>query len=288
MKKLLLLSLVALLGAAAFSYLSYENKIKSRDSLTLYGNVEIRQVDLSFRVEGRIQNMYFEEGDSVKKDDLLANLDDIPYKTIAAQTAAEIAQSQAAYNNAVSKYNRNAPLCTKNIVSKQECDDLLNAMNGAKAALDAALAADEHARNNLNDTQMYAPDSGIIMTRIQEPGAVVGAAQPVYTMSKKTPLWIRAYIPETQLANVKYGTAAQIITDSVNPDNGQARAYNGYVGYISPVAEFTPKTVETTDLRTDLVYRIRVYVSNPDEYLKQGMPVTIKINLAPTAVKAQE
>lgn len=288
MKKLLLLSLVALLGAAAFSYLSYENKIKSRDSLTLYGNVEIRQVDLSFRVEGRIQNMYFEEGDSVKKDDLLASLDDIPYKTTAAQTAAEIAQSQAAYNNAVSKYNRNAPLCTKNIVSKQECDDLLNAMNGTKAALDAALAADEHARNNLNDTKMYAPDSGIIMTRIQEPGAVVGAAQPVYTMSKKTPLWIRAYIPETQLANVKYGAAAQIITDSVNPDNGQARAYNGYVGYISPVAEFTPKTVETTDLRTDLVYRIRVYVSNPDEYLKQGMPVTIKINLAPTAVKAQE
>lgn len=114
-------------------------------------------------------------------------------------------------------------------------------MNGAKAALDAALAADEHARNNLNDTKMYAPDSGIIMTRIQEPGAVVGTAQPVYTMSKKTPLWIRAYIPETQLANVKYGTAAQIITDSVNPDNGQARAYNGYVGYISPVAEFTPK-----------------------------------------------
>ena len=59
--------------------------------------------------------------------------------------------------------------------------------------------------------------------------------------------------------------------------------YKGYVGYISPVAEFTPKTVQSTDLRTDLVYRIRVYIDDIDEYLRQGMPVTIKINIGNNA-----
>ena len=71
----------------------------------------------------------------------------------------------------------------------------------------------------------------------------------------------------------------QVLTDTIDPNTKKNREYEGQIGYISPVAEFTPKTVQTTDLRTDLVYRIRVYVDNIDEYLRQGMPVTVKINL---------
>lgn len=74
-----------------------------------------------------------------------------------------------------------------------------------------------------------------------------------------------------------------VYTDTTNPNTGKKREYKGYVGYISPVAEFTPKTVQSTDLRTDLVYRIRVYVDDIDEYLRQGMPVTIKINIGKNA-----
>lgn len=278
MKKLLIiLMLLTVSGLLFFSY--YQKEIKNSDTVTLYGNVEIRQVDLGFRVAGRIQNMYYEEGDMVKSGDLLAALDDVPYKTAFDQTVAEIAQNQAAYNNSVSKYNRNTPLCAKNIVSKQECDDLLNAMNGAKAALDAAIAANQHALNNLEDTKIYAPAPGMIMTRVQEPGAVVAASQTVYILSKDTPLWIRAYISEARLADIKNGMKAEIITDGTNPATGEKRRYNGYIGYISPTAEFTPKTVETTDLRTDLVYRLRIYVDNADQYLKQGMPATVIIKL---------
>ena len=58
-----------------------------------------------------------------------------------------------------------------------------------------------------------------------------------------------------------------------------ASVYKGKIGFISPISEFTPKTVQTTELRTDLVYRLRFYVDNPDSILKQGMPVTIKIPL---------
>ncbi len=87
------------------------------------------------------------------------------------------------------------------------------------------------------------------MTRIQEPGAVVEPSQPIYTMAKSKPVWVRAYIPETNLANVKYGMEAKVYTDTINPQTGEKREYKGQVGYISPVAEFTPKTVQTEDLR---------------------------------------
>ena len=70
-----------------------------------------------------------------------------------------------------------------------------------------------------------------------------------------------------------------VLTDTIDPETNKPREYTGWIGYISPVAEFTPKTVETTELRTDLVYRIRVYVYEVDEFLRQGMPVTIKIDL---------
>ena len=276
MKKVFLIGIILILGISTY-YGRTIYKQEEVKSLILYGNIEIRQVDLSFRVSGRIKSMYFEEGDIAQKDDLLAELDDTPYKIVVDKTTAEIAQNQALYNNAVSKYKRNKPLCEKSIVSQQECDDIFNNMNGTKAGLEASQAANKQALNDLKDTQMYAPDTGIIMTRIQEPGAVVNAAQAIYTMSKDNPIWIRAYIPEPQLGNVKYGTKATIHTDSIDPQTQQKRTYDGYVGYISPVAEFTPKTVETSELRTDLVYRIRVYINNSDEYLKQGMPATVEI-----------
>ena len=72
---------------------------------------------------------------------------------------------------------------------------------------------------------------------------------------------------------------AQIITDSTDPQTGTRKTYQGHIGYISPVSEFTPKSVQTTDLRTDLVYMIRVYADNPDKFLRQGMPTTVLIDL---------
>ena len=117
------------------------------------------------------------------------------------------------------------------------------------------------------------------MVRVQEPGANVSKGQPVYTMAKTKPVWVRAYVNETDLGNIKYGQTVRVYTDTTDPKTGKKREYKGQVGYISPVAEFTPKTVQSTDIRTNLVYRIRVYIYDIDEYLRQGMPVTIKVDL---------
>ena len=111
----------------------------------------------------------------------------------------------------------------------------------------------------------------MIFTRAAEPGAIVAPGQTVLTETVDRPIRIRAYIDEPHLARIAPGMAVKITTD------GAARAYHGTVAYIAPTAEFTPKTVQTEDLRADLVYRVRIIVSDPDDALRQGAPVTILV-----------
>ena len=284
MKKFILV--LVLLAAAIGGIYLYNNREKPDPNvLELFGNIEIRQVDLSFRVEGKISKMLAEEGDAVKNGQLLGYLEDTNYKSTYEKNLADIQMNKSLSANASDKYQRNIPLCADGTTSKQECVELYNNMNTTKAALDASTASSKGAKKNLEDTRVYAPDEGIIMTRIQEPGAVVEPSQAIYTMAKTKPVWVRAYIPEPNLANVKYGMKAKVFTDTINPKTGEKREYIGQVGYISPVAEFTPKTVQTTDLRTDLVYRVRIYVYDIDEYLRQGMPVTVKLDLKSKEIK---
>ena len=275
-------AIIILLLVITGVYFLITNK-SNPNELTLYGNIEIRQVDLSFQVSGQIETMLKEEGDCVEKGDLLAILDTKDYKSNLEKASAEVLRALALKNDADSKYTRQAPLADDNTVSKQDYDTLLNTKDKANADYEAAVAQETYAKNQLEYTKIYAPDDGIVMVRVQEPGATVSKGQIVYTMSKTKPVWIRAYVNETDLGNIKYGMNVKVFTDTVNPQTGQKREYKGYVGYISPVAEFTPKTVQSADLRTSLVYRIRVYVDDIDEYLRQGMPVTVKVDLSTNA-----
>ena len=144
----------------------------------------------------------------------------------------------------------------------------------AKAALNAEQATVSLARRRLGDTELKAPANAIVLTRIVEPGAMIGPNSPVYTLALTDKVWVRTYIAEPDLGRIKPGMTVKIYTDT-DPD----RAYVGWIGFISPTAEFTPKTVETTELRTQLVYRVRVYVRDPDDRLRLGMPVTVRVPL---------
>lgn len=276
-KKIIMLILIFfLIGLVIYFFMRPK---KNYDEITLYGNIEIRQVDLSFQISGLIEKMYKEEGDFVKKGELLAELDNRDYRAELDRAEARVSKTLALKNDALVKFNRNAPLAFDNTISKQEYDTLENTKFSALADYNEAIASREYAKNQLYYTKIYAPDEGIIMVRVQEPGAAVNKGQIVYTMSKTAPVWVRAYVNEVDLGNIKYGQKVNVYTDSVNPASGKKREYKGYIGYISPVAEFTPKTVQSTDLRTDLVYRIRVYIDDTDDYLRQGMPVTVKVDL---------
>ena len=277
-KKVIILVLLILIIGGMLGFLYFKNR-KTGNELTLYGNIEIRQVDLSFQVAGKIEKMLKEEGDTVKEGELIAVLDDRDYVSNLEKAAAEVERTLALKDDADSKFERQAPLVEDNTISKQDYDTHLNTKNKSKADYNAAVAQKNFAQNQLDYTKVYAPEEGIIMIRVQEPGANVSKGQPVYTMAKTKPVWVRAYVNETDLGNIKYGQEVNVYTDTVDPQTGEKRMYKGQVGYISPVAEFTPKTVQSTDIRTNLVYRIRVYIYDIDEYLRQGMPVTIKVNL---------
>ncbi|MEE4146607.1 MAG: secretion protein HlyD [Halieaceae bacterium] len=322
MKKRIVLVLVLLLGAgyAAWTQLPGNG---GGGALVLYGNVDIREVQLGFRVGGRLERMNFEEGDAVAAGTVLATLDSAPMRDGLALAEARVAEAQArlavlrtgsrpqeieqararvseaaaALKNAEKEYERQRELTGKGLSSQGLLDNALAqrdaasarltasrealalAVEGARAediaaaeaALAGARAQREQAATQLQDTELRAPSDGVVLTRVREPGAIVSAGMPVYTLSLTDTVYVRAYVDESRLGKVVPGATLTITTDTSD------RHYTGQVGFVSPRAEFTPKSVETPELRTDLVYRLRIVVTDADDSLRQGMPVTITL-----------
>ncbi len=215
-----------------------------------------------------------------------------------AAAAARVAGARAEWHNAMLNYRRMAILYREHYVSREAVDNARRTMDATAAALTAdreawilavkgprkediaaaraALEADRGAlalaRRALADTRLYAPANGIIEDRILEAGDMASSATPVFTIALTNPVWARAYVPETDLARIEPGMRAYIENKDL-----PGRRFAGWVGYVSPAAEFTPKTVQTTELRTELVYSVRVYACNPTGALRLGMPVTVLI-----------
>lgn len=273
MKKKVLAAAV-LLALAAGAYTLYQDErvktVSASDAITLYGNVDIRDVSLGFRVSGRIAEVCYEEGDRVSKGDVVAALDRQPFEDDVALYAAQLRLSQVTRKKVEMPFQRRAALTKIGAISAEERDDAEAARDEAAAQVTTAEARMQQSMTRLADTEILAPSDGVILTRVKEPGAVVAAGEPVLTLVLDSPVWVRTYIDEPRLGFVYPGRKALVLTDS----GGE---YRGTVGFVSPQAEFTPKNVETTQLRTDLVYRLRVIVDNPDKGLRQGMPVTVQL-----------
>jgi membrane fusion protein YbhG len=249
-------------------------QLPSRNILTIYGNVDIRDVNLGFRVPGRIAAVLKDEGDRGTKGELIARLDPATYQEALAERTADVAVKRAALKDSELNYGRNLSLLKERVTTKEQLDDSVSSRDQAAANLDLAIAQMASAKTDLDDTEIHSPSDGVIITRTEEPGAIVQMGNSVLTLSLDQPIWVRAYIGETDLGRVHPGKEVEIFTDT-QPKH----AYHGKVGYVSPEAEFTPKSVETTELRSSLVYRLRVIVDDADLRLRQGMPVTVEIHL---------
>ena len=142
----------------------------------------------------------------------------------------------------------------------------------AKAQFDASKANLDLIRYQIQQSVLTAPVNAVVRARLQEAGDMTTAQKPVYTLALTNPKWVRVYANEKDLNAIQMGAAAQVIRDS-QPNH----PIDGKIGYISSVAEFTPKTVQTEDIRTTLVYEVRVHVNDPQDALKMGQPVTVKI-----------
>ena len=153
----------------------------------------------------------------------------------------------------------------------------------AKNTLEALKASLYLLKIRLSDMTLISPATGIIQNRILEPGEMASPNRPVVTLALTDPKWVRAYVPEPDLGRIKLGMKAKILSDSF-PD----QSYEGWIGFISPVAEFTPKSVETEDLRTKLVYEVRVFVHDSKDLLRLGMPVTVIVDRIASSGKSQD
>lgn len=144
----------------------------------------------------------------------------------------------------------------------------------AQAQLNAAKAAIALINYQLGEASLKAPVNAVVRARLMEAGDMASPQRPVYTLAIADPKWVRTYVKESDLGRIRPGVAASIAIDSL-----PGKALSGKVGYISSVAEFTPKTVQTEELRTALVYEVRVLADDPDDVLRMGMPATVRIAL---------
>lgn len=140
----------------------------------------------------------------------------------------------------------------------------------ARAQRDAASAALALMRQQLADAELKAPVDAVVRSRLLEPGDMASPQRPAYALAITQPKWVRAYVAESDLSRVRPGQAARVAVDGV------PQPFEGRVGFIASVAEFTPKNVQTEDLRTSLVYELRVNVDDPDDRLRLGMPATVR------------
>lgn len=285
-----------------------------------YGNVDVRTVSLAFRVSGRLETLNFDEGEKLKKGDVIATIENSIFKEnlnqINAQinlqeiqiqklekgyrteeiekSKAKLSEVKANLDRVNKDFQRAQTLLKSNSISEQSYDNTKSQaldlqaqydyaksslellQNGyekedilsAKATLESLKAQRNILQINYNDTVLYSPVDGTIITKVYEAGSIVNSSQTIVEIAKSDEFWVRSYLSEKYLGLVKAGMKAVITTDG-------NKTYEGVVSFISPLAEFTPKTVQTEDLRTDLVYRFRIIVNNVDDNLKQGIPVTI-------------
>lgn len=318
-----IVSLFVLAGAAAALWLLRPDTGRPTE-IMLFGNVDVRQVDLGFRVAGRLEKVLVDEGNSVAAGDTVAALEMGDFKDAVAmaearldaqqaeldalaagsrpaevaQAEAQVEQLTAALNLARSTLVRRQTLAEDNFASHQMHEEakaqadiaaarlriaeqnltLLREgprkekIRAARAQRNALAVSLEIARRRLADAILAAPAEGHILTRIREPGAIIAAGEPIFTLSMISPIWVRTYVDEPDLGRISPDLPVSVTTDS-------GGRYAGRVGFISPVAEFTPRTVQTRELRTSLVYRVRIIVDNPDAGLRQGMPVTVHVSV---------
>ncbi|MBX3708757.1 MAG: efflux RND transporter periplasmic adaptor subunit [Gammaproteobacteria bacterium] len=241
-------------------------------TFVLYGNVDIRDVNLGFRVSGRLLSLNVEEGDKLKPGMLIGHLDPEPYLRAQQAAFANVSVQEANFDYAQTVYDREHKLYGTGASSVDRYENALSTLNATKAELARAKADLATATLNVSDTYLYSPSTGTVMIRAVEPGTMLAANATVITVSLIDPVWVRAYVDETNLSKAKPGTVVTVYSDSL-PN----KTYRGVIGFVSSTAEFTPKTVESPDLRTLLVYRLRVVMQDPQHELRQGMPVTIKL-----------
>ncbi len=321
--------LVGVIGGFVYYFFTRDQK-EGDDFIKVSGNIETTEVNVGFKISGRIIHLLVQEGDWVESGKILAKLDDEDLrhrfelaqatlhsgqaklsKLLAGSRPEEIREAEAVLYQAKSDlenkqahYERLKPLFERGVIPKDTLDNaeagfkiaqasfqratenyLLVKQGPRKEDIEDAKAQVGQARASLklSETQLsyavlHSPLSGVVLVKSSEVGEVVNPGTSVLTLADIENVWLKAYIPETDLSKIKWGQEV-IITTDLQPK----KEYKGKISFISSQAEFTPKSIQTEKERVTLVYRIKVDIPNPNRELKPGMPADGKIVLAPSS-----
>jgi HlyD family secretion protein len=324
------LLIAALLAVGLLAWWWLGTRQRAHSGLELYGNIDLRQVDLPFNGSERVAEVLVQEGDHVALGQVLARLDTGRLAPQLAKAQADLAAQQQNVNrlhhgnrpaeidqaranvdaaqadaaNAGAQYQRLQSLSESTAgraLSQQDLDAAKATLQAADARLkvsqkalalelagprredraqgEAQLLSQQAAvallQQQLQDAELRAPLAAVVRSRIVEPGEISSPQKSAFTLAIVDPKWVRAYVSETDLGAVHEGLKASITVDAF-----PGRSFAGWVGFISPTAEFTPKSVETRELRSSLVYEVRVFVQDPKDELRLGSPATVHLPLA--------
>ncbi|NLH74467.1 MAG: HlyD family efflux transporter periplasmic adaptor subunit [Verrucomicrobia bacterium] len=321
MKQIGVLILLLAVGIGVFVIYRHGRDLggSNGDAVRVSGNIEVTEVELSFKVAGRLVRRAVSEGDLVRDGELVAQLDPTEFEQEAALRRAEvsvaramlaeleagarpqeIAQAEAALELAKAEeekwrleHSRQRELHRQGVTTDREYELAEAAWKSAAAKvreaserlallvqgprqeqIDQARARLEQAQHGLalaetrlREATLVSPLSGIVLSENVQSGEYVLPGTGVVTVGDLSRPWLRAYINETDLGRVKLGQRVIVTTDT-----WPNKAYEGRVTFISSVAEFTPRNVQTHEERVKLVYRIKVGLANPRLELKPGMP----------------
>jgi HlyD family secretion protein len=266
--KIILIPLfIVIIGFGIFKYIQYRNSSVNK-LIFVSGTIEATEVHLGFQVGGKIKEMLKSEGASVKAGEIMARLDKEELFQLKKQAETSLQESKFNSERLKIDYDRMEKLFQSGSVSAQERDKLKTDFDMATTRLATLQAVLDLAMLRLNYTDLVSPIDGIVTVKSAEIGEIVQVGSTIFTVSDLKNIWVTAYIKETELGIAKINQEAKIKIDTY-PN----KEYTGYVSFISPESEFTPKNIQTKEERVNLVYRIKISVDNNNLELKTGMPV---------------
>jgi HlyD family secretion protein len=246
----LVILLVLAIGAGGYYYWWRSAQATESTEVSASGAVEAQQYQVASVIAGRVTKVAVLEGDVVKQGQILVVLDQSALKLQVDQAEQGVKAARAALSNA-----------------KEDGTDA--DVTAARARLNQAKAAVDLAKVQLGYSTVSAPHGGVVVTLTTNEGQNAGPGKTLLTLSDPSSLFVRVFVPETQIGNVKVGQQVTVTADS------PTEPYTGTVSFVASEAEFTPSNVETKDQRTKLVFEVRVRIPDTSGALKAGMPVDV-------------
>jgi HlyD family secretion protein len=278
------------------------------------GTIEGTDVNIGTEVAGRVTTLRVDEGSRVTNGDTLLTIDDTEYQIQLRQALAnlesydasyrlalagyreeDVIQAEVAFKNAQEDYKRMKDLLASQTVTQKQYDDTYTRYVAAQQTYEkmrrglrpeeiaSAHSRREYAaaqvdllRKKVRDCSVVSPTNGTVTLKAIEPGELVTLGSNVLRITRLDPVDLMIYVNEQDLGRIRLGQSANVSIDTF----GEGRSFEGTVVYISPVAEFTPKNVQTKEERTKLVFGVKLEVKNPDGALKPGLPADARISTA--------